>query len=84
MACGPGRARLVFDGIPFDLFFAKPKLFSVALLTATGSALHILRLTAQAKKQGLRFHPTRHLLTEAESVPLYVPPEADFYTRIGM
>lgn len=83
-AWGPDRARLVFDGVPFDLYFAKPKVFAVALLTATGSANHILRLSTHARARGLRFSPTHHLLFDGDGVPLYVPTEANFYERLGM
>ena len=81
---GPDRARLVFDGVPFDLYFAKPKVFAVALLMATGSANHILKLSARARVQGMRFSPTRHHLFGSDDTPLYVSSEEDFYGRLGM
>ncbi|MBK36405.1 MAG: hypothetical protein CME26_12880 [Gemmatimonadetes bacterium] len=81
---GPDRARLVFDGVPFDLYFTKPKVFAVALLTATCSANHILKLSARARVQGMRFSPTRHLLFGSDDTPLYVSSEEDFYGRLGM
>ncbi len=84
VAWGPDRARFVFNDVPFDLYFTKPKVFAVALLTATGSAGHILKLSSRARAKGLRFSPTHHLLFDAESVPLYVPTEANFYERLGM
>lgn len=81
---GPNRARLVFDGVPFDLYFAKPKVFAVALLTATGSANHIIKLSTRARARGLRFSPTHHLLFGSDGTPLYVPTEDNFYERLGM
>jgi DNA polymerase/3'-5' exonuclease PolX len=81
---GPERARFVFDGVPFDLFFTRPKTFAVALLTATGSGQHIFTLCRRARLAGYRYHPTRHLLTTGDGIPVYVPTEEDFYRRLNM
>ena len=81
---GPDHARFNFEGIPVDLYFAKPSRFAVALLVATGSVRHLRRLDLRARARRLRLIPERHLLTTHDREEIPIGSEDDIYRRLGV
>ena len=79
---GPDHARFLMGGVPFDLYFTRPGSFAVALLLATGSGRHNLRLGRQAGLLGMRFHIGSHQLIGPDRQPLRLRSEAEVFQAL--
>ncbi len=81
---GPKIARVLYQGIQLDIYYATPETFPTLLLIRTGSKRHNIYLAARAKEKGWRLHANGDGLWDADSHRLAGDTEESIFEALGL
>lgn len=74
----------VASGIPVDLFATTPECWWNYLVCRTGGKLNNIRIAAQAKRRGLKWHPYSSGFETREGKILHMKSEREVFATVGL